>query len=143
MMQFGYSEKTNAFYFMDEEDAYRGSGFWQEDIIPVTDEIWREFVSEALSGKKRGADAKGHPCWIDLPPLSADECRKHHLLMKKEKLNEALEEIRKLEIISGITNLTSSDNAKLVEWKNYLQKIYHVSPEETNVTWPEKPEDDS
>lgn len=141
-MQFGYSKEVDAFYFLDEEVAYRESGFWQDDIIPVSDEIWREFVREAPPGKKRGADTNGHPCWIDLPPLSEDECRRQHLIIKKEKLNETIEEIRKLEVISAITKLTSSDYEKLAEWKNYLQKIYNVSPEETDFIWPKKPESD-
>lgn len=141
-MIFGYSKKTDAFYFMDEEAAYRESGCWSEDIKSVTDEAWCEFISEPPPGKKRGADPQGYPCWIDLPPLSKDESRKMYMLLKKENLSEALDEIRKLEIISGITSLTSSDNAKLADWKNYLQKIYNVSPEDTDFIWPEKPETD-
>lgn len=141
-MQLGYSKTSDAFFFLDEEESYRQNGYWPEDIIPVNDIVWCEFVSEPPCGKIRGGDDDGNPCWVDLPPLSKDEKLKNHLILREEKLNEALEEIRKLEIISGITNLTSSDNTTLNKWKSYLKEIYNVNSQNTDFTWPVKPEND-
>lgn len=66
-MQFGYSANKDAFYFLDEEAAYRKSGCWQDDILPVTDEMWCEFVGQPPAGKERGAGKEGLPVWIDIP----------------------------------------------------------------------------
>lgn len=142
-MSFGYSKKTDAFYFLDEEVSYRENGQWSGDVIPVTDEIWCEFVREPPPGKQRGADEDGNPCWNNSPPLSDTEYCERRALLKKGLLHEALDEIRKLDVISGITTLTTSDAAKLAEWKSYLQKIYNIRPEDRASTWPERPETDS
>lgn len=138
-MQFGYSAETNTFYFLDEETTYRANGFWQEDIIPVSDEVWSEFVSDPPTGKQRGANEEGAPCWVDSPVLSENECRENIRVLREDKINEAVDKIRNLVLISGITKLTAEDSNNLEMWHGYIRQLYETKVDDKVIHWPDKP----
>jgi len=138
-MRFGYSAKKDAFYFLDEEAAYRANGYWQDDIIPVTDEIWREFVGQPPTGEKRGAGKDGLPAWIDIPD-SQEESKDEFLAIKQELLEKADAEIRLLTIVQDVYGLNEDEKNKLNAWKKHLAEVYrlNISTQE-KVQWPDAP----
>lgn len=139
-MNFGFSAREKRFFIMDLKSSYEKSENWPLDIIRVSYQVWQEYSIQPLPGKELGANSRGQPCWIDLPPLSEAECLENRMLLKKGMLHEALEELHKLEVIAGITQLSSSDNDKLHSWKSYVKQLYETKIDDSNVAWPDRPE---
>lgn len=139
-MQFGYSAKKDAFYFLDEEAAYRESGYWQDDIVPVTDEVWCEFVGQPPAGKKRGAGKDGLPAWVDIP--QSQELKKEvHMAAKQALMEKADTEIRLLNVVQDVYGLNEEEKNKLNAWKNHLAEVYRLNVNvQEKIDWPAAPE---
>lgn len=138
-MRFGYSAKVNAFFWLDDEEAYRAGGTWHDDIIPVTEDVWRQFVIQPPEGKMRGAGKNGMPEWVDIPDQDKKEADKRFAL-KSALLEKAKEEIRMLTIVQDVYGLSDEEKGKLADWKKYLADIYRLNVNsKANIDWPTPP----
>lgn len=73
-MKYFYSRESNAFYPSSLRPDYIASESWPADAIEVTSTEWQKYgQGQPPAGKRRGADANGRPCWVDLPAASLDE----------------------------------------------------------------------
>src|SRR5471030_2880748 len=88
-MNYLYSGSVNAFYPYSLQERYEASGSWPSDGIDVDDAVFSEFTANPPDGKQRGADDKGYPAWIDIPPLTTDQLIEQAGVEKKSRLNEA------------------------------------------------------
>jgi len=138
-MRFGYSAKVNAFFLLDDEEAYRAGGTWQDDIIPVTEDVWRRFVSQPPEGKTRGAGKNGMPEWVDIPDREKREADRRFAL-KSDLLEKAVDEIRMLTIVQDVYGLSNEEKGKLADWKKYLADVYRMEiNSKDKVDWPRAP----
>jgi len=68
-MKYYYSRKSNAFYPSALRPAYIASESWPADAIEVSSAEWQKYgQGQPPDGKRRGADANGRPCWVEIPP---------------------------------------------------------------------------
>lgn len=67
-----YSPARNAFYLSALKAEYGDN--WPADAIEVTEKEFQAYsLAQPPTGKQRGADANGRPCWVDLPAASIDD----------------------------------------------------------------------
>ncbi|WP_052250681.1 MULTISPECIES: tail assembly chaperone [Pantoea] len=139
-MRFGYSAQVDAFYLLDEETAYKKSGTWREDIIPVSDEMWLKFISQPPEGKQRGPGKDGLPAWVDIPEQEGRTIEENQSI-KNALLERADTEIRMLTVVQDVYGLNEEEKQKLNDWKKHLAEVYRVSTGvEEKVNWPDAPD---
>ncbi|WP_313188896.1 tail fiber assembly protein [Pantoea sp.] len=137
IMIYGFSAKTNSFYLMDSEADYRKNGSWPDDVKPVSDEVWAKYCVQPPSGKARGADEQGLPCWADAPEPDKHSLYEMALQKKSYLLSEADREIRMLNVVFDVGELTREEKNNLMKWKTYLAALYRIDPHDApNISWP-------
>ncbi|WP_176243676.1 tail fiber assembly protein [Halomonas sp. CSM-2] len=68
-----YSATKKAFYPTNMRSTYQANGSWPVDAIKVTDAEWKTYgQSQPPDGMQRGADEKGRPSWVPIPPDDLD-----------------------------------------------------------------------
>lgn len=138
-MQIGFSAKRNAFYFLEDEAAYRKSGTWQDDIIPVSKDVWLRFVGDPPEGKERGAGKDGMPEWIDIKD-HGKKINEDHDSYKDALLEEADKHIRMLKIVEEVNGLNEAQKKTLAAWKEHLTDVYRLEINgKDKVDWPLAP----
>lgn len=139
IMQMGFSAKSNAFYFLDEEAAYRRNGIWQEDIIPVSDEVWQQFAGTPPEGKQRGSGKEGMPVWTDIPEQEYSTIEDNQAI-KNALLEKADTEIRMLAVVHDVYGLNEEEKQKLDAWKKHLAEVYRLNASVMKkIDWPAVP----
>jgi hypothetical protein len=139
-MQTGYSAKVNAFFLLDEEAAYRNNGTWQDDIIPVSEAVWLEFVSEPPEDKERGAGQDGLPAWVDVANPEKRKAEEQRAV-KNSLLEEADEQIRMLKIVEEVHGLNEDEKKRLSAWKAHLADVYRMEiNSKDKADWPRAPQ---
>jgi len=139
-MNIGYSAKTNTFFLIDEEAAYRKSGTWPDDIIPVPDDVWQRFISEPPEGKELGPGKDGLPAWVDIPDQEGPTIEENESI-KNALLERADTEIRMLTVVQEIYGLNEEEKQKLIAWKKYLAEVYRLDARvNKKLDWPNMPE---
>lgn len=96
-MSYGYSAKTNIFYVIEDKKGYEEFGNWPDDVQPISDEIWEKFSVQGPSGKMRGANKNGMPCWVDIPPPTREQQIDAAERKKALQLEKASKEIAPLQ----------------------------------------------
>ncbi len=138
-MQMGFSAKSNTFYFLEEEAAYKKSGTWQDDIIPVSNDVWLRFVGDPPAGKERGAGKDGMPEWIDIKDQEKKRTEDHNSY-KDTLLEEADKHIRILKIVEEVHGLNDTQKKTLAAWKEHLTDVYRLEINgKDTVDWPLAP----
>lgn len=66
MMSHFFSASQNAFLAAALEGVYKAAGNWPEDVVEVSDDVYKQFSAQPPTGKKRGARSDGLPCWVDM-----------------------------------------------------------------------------
>lgn len=138
-MNIGYSAKENTFFLLDEEAAYRESGTWQDDIIPVPDDVWTRFIGEPPEGKQRGPGKDGLPAWIDIPEQEYSTIEDNQAI-KNALLEKADTEIRMLAVVQDVYGLNEEEKQKLDAWKKHLAEVYRLNASVMKkIDWPAVP----
>lgn len=138
-MNIGYSAKENTFFLLDEEAAYRESGTWQDDIIPVPDDVWTRFIGEPPEGKQRGPGKDGLPAWVDIPDQEGRTIEENQEI-KYALLERADTEIRMLTVVQEVYGLNDEEKKSLGAWKEHLADIYRLELKgKDKVNWPLAP----
>lgn len=75
MISYGYSASTTSFYVLEEREGYEKYNNWPDDVKPVAASVWEKYCGQWPTGKMRGADENGDPCWVDIPPPTKAEQR--------------------------------------------------------------------
>lgn len=125
---------------MDKQDDYEASGIWPDDIKPVDDDVMEKFADTPPSGMRLGADKKGNPAWVDIPPLTHAELVEQTESKKRSLIAEVSQKTQlwQTQLMLGI--ITEEDKASLKEWMLYVQEVQAVDPSlGAAVVWPTPP----
>lgn len=141
MENYKYSPGNNAFYPTSLEAEYTEAGTWPDDLIDVSDDVYREFASDAApEGKQRIAGSDGLPAWEDIPPPTKEQLIEQAETRKQALIAEASQKTQlwQTQLILGI--ITEKDKASLKEWMLYVQDVQAVDPSPgAGVVWPTLP----
>lgn len=141
MKNFGFSAGVLQFFILDKKYDYENSGIWQNDIIAIEDDVMTEFAGMPPHGKKLGADEKGYPLWVDIPPVTKEKLVAEMEAQKQALIAEANQKTQlwQTQLMLGI--ITDEDKTSLTEWMLYVQKVQAVDTSAApDIIWPEKPE---
>ncbi len=62
-----FSATTLSFYPAELLDVYAEAGTLPADLVEIDDDAYAQFSDAQPTGKKRGADKKGKPVWVNVP----------------------------------------------------------------------------
>ncbi|EPD8659283.1 tail fiber assembly protein [Yersinia enterocolitica] len=70
-----FSATTLSFYPKELLAVYTEAGTLPDDLIEIDDDVYAQFSDKQPIGKKRGANKKGMPVWVDIPApiVTADD----------------------------------------------------------------------
>lgn len=128
------------------------AGFWplnERDLYPNTfpdtgvevDEATKEQYSGAApEGKRLGADKKGKPAWIDIPPPPKEQLIAEAEAKKQALIAEAATAIAPLQDAVDLDMATPEEESALKEWKIYRVLLSRVDTSTApDITWPVRP----
>ncbi len=141
-MTYGYSAKTNSFYVIEDEKKYKEFHNWPSDVKEIKDKDWDKYRAQGPSGKMRGADKNGGPCWINIPPPTKQESVNSAKLKQDNLLQQVKNKITPLQDAVDLNIATDDEKKQLTVWKTYrvlLSRIdINTAPE---IDWPQVPSD--
>ncbi|ENT8175278.1 tail fiber assembly protein [Escherichia coli] len=137
-----YSPSTNSFYPDDLLSVYEEAGTLPNDLIPVSEDVFREFTATPEPGKVRVAGSDGLPAWGDIPPPTHEE-----LIAIAEQVRQQLLAHADAVMLDWRTELmlgeiSDANRAKLSAWLAYKNdvKAVDVATDPEHVNWPVPPE---
>ncbi|MGL4822413.1 MAG: tail fiber assembly protein [Plesiomonas shigelloides] len=140
MEHYGWSAKNNAFFPMEMIEDYVGNDWDVSDIVEVHDSVFAEFTGVAPTGKVRGVDDNGMPCWVDIPPPSNDELIAHADAKKLSLQRNAEDVIKPLDRAKQLGIATDTELALLFEWEKYSVFLMRVDTSTApDINWPQQP----
>ncbi|WP_336948843.1 tail fiber assembly protein [Serratia nevei] len=139
-MSYGFSASTGAFYVYEDRASYEENGNWPADVKPVSDDVWQAYCGQGPAGKVRGADRKGLPCWVDVPPPTKPMLVAAAERKKAELLDVAGKAIAPLQDADDLAIATEEEAAQLRLWKTYRVQLNRINPQDApEVDWPLPP----
>ncbi|PHM21971.1 tail fiber assembly protein [Xenorhabdus ehlersii] len=143
MKNYLFSCSTLSFYPVSLLAEYKTAGTLPDDVIPVADAVFLEF-SQSKSGKLRGADSYGMPCWVDIPPPpppTPEELRQQAEQQKSSLRQQADMAITPLQDAVDLDMATDAEKSALTEWRKYRVLLNRVDCSAApNIDWPKAPE---
>lgn len=132
-----YAYAENNFYPFTLKNVYESAGSWPAEFVEVGEDEFKSFSGAPPTGKMRGADSKGLPCWVDIPPPTQEELSVAAEKKKSVLLAEASAIIAPLRDASDGGYIDDADKPKLTAWQKYRYELTKVDP--ANPIWPDKP----
>ncbi|KER02426.1 tail fiber assembly protein [Photorhabdus temperata] len=135
-----YSAETNAFYPVELKLDYIASGSLPDDIIEVSDDIYREYAANtAPEGKYRRASENGLPAWADIPPPTKEESQNYVEDKKQKLMMKASERIAPLQDAVDLGIATEAEKEALLSWKKYRVMLNRIDIKQApDIEWPEE-----
>lgn len=138
---YGFSPSAKEFYWVEDKELYIKYGNWNDDVVGISDEVWRTYSSFPPSGKVLGADLNGMPCWHDAPEETGDHAYYENDFKKQALLERADAEIRRLSIVNEVCELTDTEKQSFAAWKKHLVDVYRCDAKQNGpVDWPVPPD---
>ena len=136
-----YSPSRNSFYPDELLCAYELSGNLPDDLISVSDEVFREFTATPVNGKVRSAGDHGMPTWEDIPPPSHEEHVALAELQKQTRLENAMQSISIIHLkLQAGRKLNELEKMRLNAVLDYINEIEEIDIETSpGINWPTKP----
>lgn len=139
MMKFGFSAKESQFFIMDKKDDYEKNGIWPDDIVEVDGDVMHEYAGIPPEGKRLGADKKGKPAWVDIPPLTHAELVEQAEEKKRYLISEVESETAMLRTKHALGRIKPDEEALLIAWLDYLDELEAVDVSSApDIDWPVK-----
>lgn len=136
-MNYIYSAAHNYFYPVILKSDYENSGRWPSDGVPIADAVFNKFSCAAPGGKMRGTGNDGFPCWIDVPPPTADEFIAHAETEKQRLLVLANAAITPLSDAVELEIATADEINLYAKWRKYRVLLNRVDTDiAPNIEWP-------
>ncbi|WP_337136964.1 tail fiber assembly protein [Morganella morganii] len=140
MKKFGFSANKAQFFMMDKRGDYEASGIWPDDIKPVDDDVMEKFADTPPSGMRLGADKKGNPAWVDIPPPTHAELVEQAEAKKRYLISEVESETAMLRTKHALGRIKPDEEALLIAWLDYLDELEAVDTSTAHsIEWPVKP----
>ncbi|QLR29171.1 tail fiber assembly protein [Enterobacter asburiae] len=136
-----FSATTIAFYPVAMMDMYKDAGTWPADAVPVSDDIYDEFLTTP-EGKKRGAK-NGLPCWLYIPPPTHAQLVITAEVEKQNRIDRANDYMNSKQWPgkAAIGRLKGDELTHYNRWLDYLDALEAVNTYSTpDITWPVPPE---
>ncbi|MCC8380213.1 MULTISPECIES: tail fiber assembly protein [unclassified Xenorhabdus] len=138
-----YQYSNNEFYPYVLKQDYIKSGIWPNDGIDVDESVFKKYTATPPIGKTRVIGNDGLPTWgklPPLPPLTADELKKHAEFQKQELLRAANEKIDICQDAVDLSLATDEEKAMLIEWRKYRVLLSRIDCSTSpDIVWPELP----
>ncbi|WP_334354376.1 tail fiber assembly protein [Enterobacter hormaechei] len=138
-----FSPSENAFYAGELKESYIAAGSWPSDALEVDESLYLEFIDEPPAGKYRGVDDAGMPCWLEIPPPTAEEMASNAENMRQQLIDEANAFInsRQWPGKAAIGRLKGDDLTQYNIWLDYLDALEVINiSEPQKIIWPEIPD---
>ncbi|EPA0328447.1 TPA: tail fiber assembly protein [Enterobacter hormaechei] len=138
-----FSPSENAFYAGELKESYIAAGSWPSDALEVDESLYLEFIDEPPAGKYRGVDDAGMPCWLEIPPPTAEEMASNAENMRQQLIDEANAFInsRQWPGKAAIGRLKGDDLTQYNIWLDYLDALEAINiSEPQKIIWPEIPD---
>ncbi|MBG6243098.1 MAG: tail fiber assembly protein [Candidatus Symbiopectobacterium sp. Dall1.0] len=136
-----FSAKNLSFYPLVMKEDYVDAGSWPDDGVEVDEGVYSTFTQNIPSGKQRGADEKGYPCWVDIPPPPREHIIAIAAKRKSSMMAKAAQNIAPLQDAVDLDMATEAERAQLVAWKTYRVLLNRVDISTApTIIWPEAPE---
>lgn len=137
-----YSPSKNSFYPDNLLSVYQDAGGLPDDLIPVSEDVFRKFTATPAPEKMRVAGSDDLPAWGDIPPPSHEELiqisenERHRLLANAD----AVMLDWRTELMLG--EITDANRAKLSAWMAYKNEVKaaDVTTDPEHISWPVPPE---
>lgn len=140
MNLFGFSAKRMQFFIVSKQEDYKDSGIWPDDIKQVSDDVMEKFSGMPPSGMKLGADKKGNPAWVDIPPLTRAELVEQAEAKKQALIAEVHTETEMLRTKLALGRIKEDEKAQLNAWLDYLDLLEAADTSTApDIDWPVKP----
>lgn len=135
-----YLYGNNSFYPTVMQDAYMASGTWPETGVYCDEDVFSVYAGEPPSGKLRGTDAKGMPCWIDAPAATQGQLVAQAEAMRDQLISTAKQTISVWQSELQLGIISDEDKACLTAWINYIKAVQAVDASKApDLTWPVAP----
>lgn len=135
-----YLYGNNSFYPTVMQDAYMASGTWPETGVDCDEDVFSVYAGEPPSGKLRGTDAKGMPCWIDAPSPTQNQLVAQAEAMRDQLISTAKQTISVWQSELQLGIISDEDKASLTAWINYIKAVQAVDTSKApDITWPALP----
>jgi len=137
-----FSSITKLFYQSSLRDAYINAGTWPDESVDVNDETFSEFTQQPPEGKVLGADDKGFPVWLDIPPLTQDEIIRQAEADRELRIDQANDYMNNKQWPgkAAIGRLKGEELERYNIWLDYLDALSSLDISHGDISWPEKPE---
>ncbi|EFH2765098.1 tail fiber assembly protein [Citrobacter braakii] len=137
-----YSPSTNSFYPDDLLSVYEEAGTLPNDLIPVSEDVFREFTATPEPGKMRVAGSDGLPAWGDIPPPTHEELIAIAEQVRQQLLTHADAVMLDWRTELMLGEISDANRAKLSAWLAYKNdvKAVDVATDPERVNWPVPPE---
>ncbi|AWC71366.1 tail fiber assembly protein [Serratia marcescens] len=134
-----YSAEKNAFYPLSMLEDYAAVGAWPDDGIDVDEAVFQAFTGQPPEGKQRGS-SKGRPCWVDIPPPTAEQQHAGAERRKASLMALAGKALAPLQDADDLGMATEEEAAQLKRWKTYRVQLSRINPQDApDIDWPVAP----
>ncbi len=143
MDNYYFSPSTLGFYPEELMSLYVAAGTLPDDVLAVSDEIFATYSVAPPPGKTRGATEKGHPAWVDLPPLSHEEEVELADSEKQSRIEQANDHMNSKQWPgkAAMGRLNDTEKAQYNAWLDYLDALEVVDTSTApQINWPSPPE---
>ncbi len=140
MDKIGFSAKSLQFFMIDKKEDYESAGIWPDDITEVSGDTMQTYTAMPPEGKMLGADKKGKPVWIDIPPLTYAELVDQSESQKRYLIAEVQTETQMLQTKLALGRIKDDEKALLNAWLDYLDELEAMDVSSAlEIIWPVKP----
>ncbi|HBE4830467.1 TPA: tail fiber assembly protein [Escherichia coli] len=137
-----FSPSENAFYAGELKESYIAADSWPSDALEVDESLYLEFIDKSPEGKYRGVDNAGMPCWLEIPPPTAEEMASNAENMRQQLIDEANVYINKRQWPgkAAIGRLKGEELVQYNLWLDYLDALELVDTSGApDIEWPTPP----
>lgn len=133
-----YDPPCAGFWPLDERDLYPNT--FPDTGVEVDEATKEKYTGAAPEGKRLGADKKGNPTWLDIPPPPKEQLIVEAEAQKQALIAEAATAIAPLQDAVDLDMATPEEESALKEWKIYRVLLSRVDTSTApDITWPVKP----
>lgn len=133
-----YDSPCTGFWPLDERNLYPDT--FPDTGVEVDEATKERYTGAAPEGKRLGADKKGNPAWLDIPPPPKEQLIKQAEAQKQYLIAEVHTETEMLRTKLALGRIKEDEKALLNAWLDYLDELEAVDVSiAPDIIWPVKP----
>ena len=143
-MKYLFCKENTTFYPVYMRSTYENAGTWPTQGVEVGEDVFNKYAGQAPIGKQRGADDKGYPTWVAIPPPpppTKAQCVTQAEQQKAQGLEAAAKALAPLQDAEDLGMATAEEKAALIAWKTYRVQLNRITPQDApDIEWPHTPD---